>query len=140
MNQLNSIILEGNIVRENTLREPTPGFKVYQIPLAVNRFYKGANGETSEEVSYFDVDCYGRLAEVCKEQCKKGRGVRVVGRIKQDRWEKDGRKESKVVVVAEHIEFKPVFVASNTDSEAKVIQQTEQAAAAAPVTVEAAAC
>lgn len=138
MNQLNSIILEGNIVRENSMKEPTPGFKVYQIPLAVNRYYKSSNGEAAEEVSYFDVECYGKLAEICNENCKKGRGVRVVGRIKQERWEKDGKKESRVVVVAEHIEFKQIFVANTSNSEAKVIQQTEQAAAVAAV--EAAAC
>ena len=44
------------------------------------------------------------------ENGAKGRGVRVVGRLKQDRWVgKDGKNYSKVKVVAEHIEFKPKF-------------------------------
>lgn len=120
MNQLNSIILEGNVVKENEVLEPTPGFKVYQFPLAVNRYYKNANGQPTEEVSYFDVSTYGALADVCKNECKKGRGMRVVGRIKQDRWEKDGKKESRIYVVAEHVEFKamPTFKKEETNFDA----------------------
>ena len=51
---------------------------------------------------------WNRLAEVCKEYLAKGRGVRVVGRLKQDRWEDpEGKTRSKVHIVAEHVEFKP---------------------------------
>jgi single-strand DNA-binding protein len=47
---------------------------------------------------------------VCKEYLTKGRGVRVVGRLKQDRWQdSDGKTRSKVHIVAEHVEFKPKF-------------------------------
>ena len=50
----------------------------------------------------------GKLATVCAEHLTKGRGIRVVGRIKQERWEDpDGDARSKVVIVAEHVEFKP---------------------------------
>jgi single-strand DNA-binding protein len=59
-------------------------------------------------VSYFDVTTWSRLAEVCGEYLKKGRGVRVVGRLKQDRWTSpEGQGRSKVSIVAEHVEFKP---------------------------------
>jgi single-strand DNA-binding protein len=54
------------------------------------------------------VTVWNRLAEVCKEYLAKGRGVRVVGRLKQDRWEDpEGKTRSKVHIVAEHVEFKP---------------------------------
>jgi len=47
-----------------------------------------------------------RLAEVCAEYLKKGRGVRVVGRLKQDKWtDADGKPHSRVHIVAEHVEF-----------------------------------
>ncbi len=59
-------------------------------------------------MSYFDVTSWAHLAEVCSEYLKKGRGVRVVGRLKQDRWnDPEGNGRSKVYVVAEHVEFKP---------------------------------
>jgi single-strand DNA-binding protein len=61
-----------------------------------------------KEVSFFDVSTWAWLAEVCGEYLKKGRGVRVVGRLKQDRWtDPDGKPHSRVEIVAEHVEFKP---------------------------------
>jgi single-strand DNA-binding protein len=49
-----------------------------------------------------------RLAEVCGEYLKKGRGLRVVGRLKQDHWtDPEGKPRSRVLIVAEHVEFKP---------------------------------
>ena len=108
MNQLNSLILEGNVVRQAELSEPSKGFKVCKFPVAVNRYIKKSTGEGMEEVSYFDVEAYGKIAEVCEKQSSKGRGIRVVGRLKQNRWKDDsGRNMSKVFIVAEHIEFKP---------------------------------
>ena len=53
---------------------------------------------------------WNRLAEVCNEYLTKGRGVRIVGRLKQDRWEdQEGKTRAKVHIVAEHVEFKPKF-------------------------------
>ena len=111
MNQLNSIILEGNVVRQAELSEPSKGFKVCKFPLAVNRFTKNSSGDSFEEVSFFDVEAYGKMAEVCEKQSSKGRGVRVVGRLKQNRWkDNDGKNVSRVFIVAEHIEYKPKLV------------------------------
>lgn len=107
MNQLNSIILEGNVVRQPELVEPTEGFKVCKLSIAVNRLFRKENGETSEEVSFFDVECTGKMAEICEKNSTKGRGVRVVGRLKQNRWKDgDGKSHSRTFVVAEHLEFK----------------------------------
>ena len=106
MNQLNSIILEGNIVKDGELSEPTAAFKVCKFPIAVNRKSRNAQGELIEEVSYFDIECYGQMAEMAEKHSKKGKGVRVVGRLKQSVWEEDGVKKSKVYVIAEHIEYK----------------------------------
>ena len=63
-----------------------------------------------KEVSFFDVESWSKLAEICREKAQKGRGVRVVGRLKQERWNgNDGKTRSKVVIVAEHVEFRPEF-------------------------------
>ena len=110
MNQLNSIILEGNLVANAELSEPSKGFKVCKFSLGVNRFTKSLNGESIDEVSFFDVEAYGKLAESCEKNGIKGRGVRVVGRLKQSRWKNnDGKNQSRVYVIAEHIEYKPKF-------------------------------
>ena len=61
-----------------------------------------------EEVSFIEAVTAGKLATVCAEHLSKGRGVRLVGRIKQERWEDvEDESRSKVVIVAEHVEFQP---------------------------------
>jgi len=123
LNSLNSILVEGNLTRDPELRTTPGGTPVCAFALASNRFYR-QNDAMEKEVSFFDVEAWNRLAESCGEQLKKGRGVRVVGRLKQDRWnDQEGKQHSKVKIVAEHVEFKPVF---NRDRE------EGQAAAGAP--------
>ncbi len=83
------------------------GTALCKFTVASNRFFK-QDQETQKEVSFFDVTTWARLAEVCGEYLKKGRGVRVVGRLKQDRWtDPDGKPHSRIIVIAEHVEFKP---------------------------------
>lgn len=109
MNQLNSLILEGNLTRDAALTEPAPGFKKCMFAIGVNRYYKSKENTDVSEVSFFDVETYGKMAEICENKAKKGRGVRVVGRLKQDSWKNnEGKSCSRVYVVAEHVEFRPV--------------------------------
>jgi single-strand DNA-binding protein len=107
MNNLNSILVEGNLVKDPELSYTTKGTAVCKFAVACNRAFK-QDDQLQKEVSYFDVTTWMRLAEVCGEYLKKGRGVRVVGRLKQDRWtDPDGKPHSRVLIVAEHVEFKP---------------------------------
>ena len=92
---------------DTELKYTPEGFAACTFVLASNRFFK-QDEEMQKEVSYFDVSCWTRLAEVCGEYLKKGRGVRVVGRLKQDLWtDSDGKGHSRIEIVAEHVEFKP---------------------------------
>ena len=116
LNNLNSIIVEGNLVRDPQLKTIPNGHQVCTFAVASNRFYR-QNDETEKEVSFFEVETWSRLAETCGEMLKKGRGVRVVGRLKQDRWEDAaGKTQTKIKIVAEHVEFKPVFKKDDTGS------------------------
>ena len=109
MNNLNSILIEGNLVRDPLLRSTPKGNQVCTMSLASNRFYKQDTGY-EKEVSFFDVESWNKLAESCYAKGRKGRGVRVVGRLKQDRWnDADGKQRSRVTIVAEHVEFRPEF-------------------------------
>ena len=130
MNNLNSIILEGNLVRDAALAEPVPGFKKCIFSMGVNRFYKNKKNEAVDEVSFFDIETYGRMAEYCSEKVKKGRGVRVVGRLKQDSWKDDsGKTQSRVYVVAEHIEYKPEKKSEAAAAQPEVKESTPPAPA-----------
>ena len=143
MNQLNSLILEGNLVRDSILSEPAPGFKKCSFTMGVNRFYKNRKNEDVNEASFFDVEAYGNMAEYCGEKAKKGRGVRVVGRLKQDTWkDPDGKFASRVYVVAEHIEYKPIKKTDAAETTETVVTETppeKPDAEKVPVTAEGAA-
>jgi len=115
MNNLNSILVEGNLVKDPELAYTTKGTAVCKFSVACNRFFKQEE-EMQKEVSYFDVSTWARLAEVCGEYLKKGRGVRVVGRLRQYKWtDPEGKPRSRIEIVAEHVEFKPQF--KNKDGE-----------------------
>ena len=109
MNSLNSILLEGNLTHTPESRQLPRGSVVCNFTVASNRFYK--MGESfQKEVSFFDVETWNGLAERCAGELDKGRGVRVVGRLKQERWlDAEGQNRSKIKIVAEHVEFKPQF-------------------------------
>jgi single-strand DNA-binding protein len=117
MNNLNSILIEGNLVRDPAYKETAKGTPVCTFSIASSRFYR--SGENMEkEVSFFDVETWSKLAEQCYNLGRKGRGVRVVGRLKQERWNgSDGKAHSKVSIVAEHAEFRPEFKKENLPSE-----------------------
>lgn len=118
-NALNSLIIEGNMVRDPIAKETAKGTSLCTFSIASNRFYHQEN-QTSKETSYFDIETWAGLADLCKENGAKGRGVRVVGRLKQDRWVgSDGKNYSKIKVVAEHVEFKPKFSGKETETAEK---------------------
>lgn len=108
MNSLNSVLLEGNLVKDPTSKQVTEKLLICKFSVAVNRSYK-KDDEYVEEVSYFDIETVNVIAESCIKHLTKGRGVRVVGRMKQDRWENEaGVLCSRIKIIAEHVEFKPV--------------------------------
>ena len=118
MNALNSMLLEGNVVRDAILKKTPKGTSVCTFSVASNRYYTHDN-TLVKETSYFDVETWGKLAESCGTNCTKGRRVRIVGRMKQDRWVgSDGKNYSRLKLVGEHVEFKAVASASSSQEEA----------------------
>jgi len=125
MNNLNSILIEGNLTKDPVLVETKKGTPVCTFNLASNRYYKQDN-ENQTEVSFFEVEVWSRLAEACNNNLKKGRGVRVVGRLKQDRWSgTDGKAYSKVKIVGEHVEFKPTFKSGKEEAKTETPAEVE---------------
>jgi len=107
VNSLNSVLLEGNLVKDPETKSISSDSTVCCFTIAVNRSYR-KNNDYVNEVSYFDIETWGKLAESCNNTLRKSRGVRVVGRLKQDRWDDDnGKNHSRIKIIAEHVEFKP---------------------------------
>lgn len=105
MASFNRVILLGNLTREVELRHLQSGTVVADVGLAVNDRRKTASGEWVDETSFFDVTLWGRTAEVAAEYLTKGSPLLVEGRLKQETWEKDGQKRSKVKVICEKMQM-----------------------------------
>ena len=103
---LNSVNIMGNLTRDPELKYTPSGKTVCSLSLANNRVYT-KNGEKTTEVSYFDVEVWGAAAENCSKYLTKGSGIIVEGRLRQDRWEKDGKTHSRVRITANNIHFMP---------------------------------
>lgn len=107
MASFNKVILAGNLTRDPELRYTPKGTAVARIGLAINRNYTTESGEKREEVTFIDVDAWGRHAEVIAQYMRKGRPLLMEGRLKLDQWEDKNthQKQSKLKVVLESFSF-----------------------------------
>lgn len=106
MSSFNRVILLGNLTRDPELRYTPKGQAVAKIGMAVNRKYKTDAGE-QEEVTFIDIDAWGKQAELIGQYLKKGNPLFVEGRLKLEQWDdkNTGQKVSKLKVVMENFQF-----------------------------------
>ena len=107
MNNLNTVLMEGTLIRDPERSNQVTGSSQCRLSLANNRYYNGKNEKWVNDASFFTVWVFGPVAESCLTYLKKGRGIRVVGRLKQFRYTSAGFSREKVAILAEHIEFQP---------------------------------
>lgn len=107
MASFNKVILMGNLTRDPELRYTPKGTAIAKMGLAVNRTWKSESGETKEEVTFVDVDVFGRTAENVGQYMRKGSPILIEGRLRLDTWEdkQTNQKRSKLGVVAETVQF-----------------------------------
>ena len=107
MASFNKVILMGNLTRDPELRYTPKGTAIAKIGLAVNRQWRTETGETKEEVTFVDVDSFGRQAETIAQYLKKGNPILVEGRLRLDQWDdkQTGQKRSRLGVVCENFRF-----------------------------------
>ena len=107
MASFNRVILAGNLTRDPELRYTPKGLAISKIGLAINRTWKNEAGETKEEVTFVDVDSFGRQAEVIAQYFKKGRPILIEGRLRLDQWDdkQTGQKRTKLGVILEGFSF-----------------------------------
>jgi single-strand DNA-binding protein len=107
MASFNKVVLVGNLTRDPELRYTPKGTAIAKIGLAVNRVWTNEAGEKKEEVTFVDVDVFGRTAENVGQYMRKGRPILIEGRLKLDQWDdkQTGQKKSRLGVVAETVQF-----------------------------------
>lgn len=101
----NQVILMGNLTRDPELRQTPNGTNVCSFGLALNRSYKGSDGNWQEATDFIDIVAWGPLGERVAQYLSKGRPCLVNGRLQSRSWEQDGQKRSKVEVVAQDVTF-----------------------------------
>lgn len=100
-------MLIGNLTRDPEVKLTSSGKAVGNLGLAINRSYKNAAGEKLEDVTFVDVELWGRLAEIAGEYAKKGQPIFIEGGLRMDSWEdkQTGQKRSKLKVVGEGLQL-----------------------------------
>ncbi len=104
MASFNRVVLVGNLTRDPELRYIPSGTAVSDIGLAVNDRVKRGD-QWVDEATFIDITLWGRTAEIANEYLSKGSSVLIEGRLKLDRWEKDGQKHSKLKVIGERLQM-----------------------------------
>lgn len=104
MNQLNSIIIEGDVSEVGKITTGNTGIERCEVTIKTKRFYKNSNGENCKEESFFVVVGKGGLANRLAT-LSKNNIVRVVGRLKQEQWKYRDKECSRVVIISDHIEI-----------------------------------
>lgn len=102
---VNQVILMGNLTRDPEVRQTPNGQSVCNFGLALNRSFKGADGQWQEATDFVDVVAWAQLGERVAQYLHKGSRVLVQGRLQYRSWDQDGQKRSKLDVIANDITF-----------------------------------
>lgn len=94
---LNTVSLVGRLVRDPEAKQ-VGQYEKAGFSIAVDRDFG-----KEKTTDFFDCDAWGKTAEFVNKYLKKGALVAITGRLQQDTWEKDGKKYSKVLVVADKV-------------------------------------
>jgi single-strand DNA-binding protein len=106
MSDANRFIITGRLTRDAELRYTPNKTPVTNVTVACNRVYK-SDDEYKEEATFVDVTIWATLAEKLTKKLKQGVHVLVEGRLRNESWEQDGEKRSRLTVVAERVNISP---------------------------------
>src|SRR4051812_11719768 len=101
MVDLNRVMLMGRLTADPEVRSTQKGTSVAKFCVALNRKWKDAAHETHDEATFVDIEAWGKQSELIRNYFSKGRSIFIEGRLRQDKWEKDGKKHNRMCVVLE---------------------------------------
>jgi single-strand DNA-binding protein len=101
---INHVVLVGRVTRDAELRYTAAGTALCNFSIAVNRRVKKGD-QWLDEASFFDLTLWDKQAENLNKYLVKGTQVAIQGELRQDRWEKDGQKFSKIQVFVENLQL-----------------------------------
>ena len=97
---MNNVTMSGNLTREPEVRTiPNSDYSVIAFGIANNdESRKQQDGSYENIASFFDCEYFTKKPQHWLAQLRKGIGVVVYGSLKQERWEKDGQKQSRIKI------------------------------------------
>jgi single-strand DNA-binding protein len=121
MNNLNQITLLGNLARDPEIKYTNEGLAITDLRVAVNRRWKDKDGNDMENVEFFNITAWNKLAENCSNDLKKGDRVIVSGRLNHRSFDtKDGKKINIINVIADvvaaSLEFNSVKISCKDET------------------------
>ena len=100
---MNSVFYGGRLTDDPA---PLGEGKGCKFDVASNRTYKNKDGERVEDTTYMPITCWGTLAEIVLQRCRKGSSVVVEGRIEVRKFDSDdGTPRKYVNIVAKDVRF-----------------------------------
>jgi single-strand DNA-binding protein len=104
MADINHVVLVGRLTRDAELKFTNAGLAIAKFSLAVNRRTK--KGDTwQEEADFFDAVWMGKGAEAVAQYLLKGKQIGIQGELRQNRWEQEGQKRSKVEIFVTNLQL-----------------------------------
>ena len=101
---INTVTIVGRLTRDSELKYTNSGFAICNMGMAVNRSRKDGD-QWVEEANFFDVTLLGRRGEALSQYLTKGQQIAVTGELRQERWEQDGQKRSRVIIQASNVQL-----------------------------------
>ena len=101
---MNKVFMIGNLSKDVDLRTTQSGKAVATLTIAVNRRFKGQDGE--KVTDFFTVVAWNQLGEMCGKYLAKGKKVAVSGELQTRSYEdKNGVKRYVTEIIADEVEF-----------------------------------
>lgn len=98
---VNKFIGIGNLGKDPELRFMTDGKGVCNISIAISEKYKDKDGQPKEVTEWVNVVFFGKLAEIAGQYLTKGSTVYVEGKVKTEKYEKNGETRYATKIIAE---------------------------------------
>jgi single-strand DNA-binding protein len=95
----------GRLTRDAELKYTNSGTCICNLSIVLSDKYKTKDGVEKEDICFVNVTYFGKVGEVVSTYFKKGDGILVEGKLKLDKWEKDGKKYSKLAVTGNSFQF-----------------------------------
>lgn len=104
MASFNKVILIGNMTADPELKQTQGGLSVCSFSIAVNRRFKGENGQ--QECDFITIVAWRQQAEFVTRYFKKGQPILVCGQLQTRTWtDNQGNKRYATEVVADEVSF-----------------------------------